>query len=145
MPIPTIVLTHAGGPHLDAYLAGLAASFEVSEVVVADAGGSTFAAAQKALGPKLKATGKDAVALLREHKPKLALVTMEAVLAPAAIDAALEHGCHVHAEKPACVRASDFEPLVRKAEGKHLHLMLAFANRIRPEAREAQQIGRAHV
>ena len=107
MPIPTIVLTHAGGPHLDAYLAGLAASSEVSEVVVADAGGSTFAAAQKALGPKLKATGKDAVALLREHKPKLALVTMEAVLAPAAIDAALEHGCHVHAEKPACVRVAD--------------------------------------
>ena len=142
MPIPTIVLTHAGGPHLDAYLAGLAASSEVSEVVVADAGGSTFAAAQKALGPKLKATGKDAVAMLREHKPKLALVTMEAVLAPAAIDAALEHGCHVHAEKPACVRASDFEPLVRKAEGKHLHLMLAFANRIRPEAREAQRLVR---
>ncbi|NDA65978.1 MAG: hypothetical protein EBY09_04950, partial [Verrucomicrobia bacterium] len=142
MPTTAIVLTHAGGPHLDAYLAGLAVSTEVAEVCVADAGGSTLAAAQKALGPKLKATGKDAAALMREHKPKLALVTMEAVLAPPAIDAALEHGCHVMAEKPACVRASDFEPLVLKAEGKHLHLMLAFANRIRPEAREAQRLVR---
>lgn len=140
MPLSTIVLTHAGGPHLDAYFVGLAASSEVGEVVVADAGGATFAAAQKALGPKLKATGKDAVALLREHKPKFALVSMEAVLAPPAIDAALEHGCHVMAEKPACVRASDFDSLVRKAEGKHLHLMLAFANRLLPHAREARRL-----
>lgn len=142
MPIPVVVLTHAGGPHLDAYLAGLAASSEVGEVSLADPSGATFAAAQKTLGAKLKATDKDAIALLREHKPKLALVTMEAVLAPPAIDAALEQGCHVMAEKPACVRASDFEPLVRKAEGKHLHLMLALANRLRPEAREAQRLVR---
>jgi len=142
MPIPTIVLTHAGGPHLDAYFAGLAASTEIGEVSVADPSGATFATAQKVLGPKLKTTGKDAGALLREQKPKFALVAMEAVLTPPAIDAALEHGCHVMAEKPACVRAADFEPLVRKAEGKHLHLMLAFANRLRPEAREAQRLVR---
>lgn len=142
MPIPVALLTQAAGPHLDAYLAALAASAEVGEVSVADPSGSTFAAARKALGPKLKSTGRDAVALLREAKPKFALVTMEAVLAPPAIDAALEQGCHVLAEKPACVRASDFEPLVRKAEGKHLHLMLAFANRLRPEAREAQRLVR---
>ncbi len=142
MPIPVAVLTHAGGPHLDAYLAGLAASTEVSEVSLVDPSGSTFAAAQKALGPKLKLTGKDAITVLREAKPTMALVTMEAVLAPPAIDAALEQGCHVLAEKPACVRAADFEPLVRKAEGKHLHLMLAFANRLKPEAREAQRLVR---
>ncbi len=142
MPISVAILTHAAGPHLDAYLAGLAASSEVGEVSIADPSGATFAAAQKTLGPKLKATGKDVVAVLREAKPKLALVTMEAVLAPPAIDAALDQGCHVLAEKPACVRASDFEPLVRKAEGKHLHLMLAFANRLKAEAREAQRLVR---
>ena len=140
MPIPVAILTHAAGPHLDAYFSALAASTEVSEVSVADPSGSTFAAAQKALGPKLKATGKDVVAVLREAKPTMALVTMEAVLAPAAIDAALEQGCHVLAEKPACVRASDFAPLVLKAEAKHLHLMLAFANRLKPEAREARRL-----
>ena len=142
MPIPVAVLTHAAGPHLDAYLAGLAASTEVGEVSVWDASSSTFALAQKTLGPKVKATGKDLTTVLRDAKPKLAVIAMEATLAPAAIDAALDHGCHVHAEKPACVRASDFEPLVRKAEGKHLHLMLAFANRLRPEAREAQRLVR---
>jgi len=140
MPIPVAILTHAAGPHLDAYLAGLAASSEVGEVSIADPSGATFAAAQKVLGPKLKVTGKDVAAVLREAKPKMALVTMEAVLAPPAIDAALEHGCHVLAEKPACVRAADFEPLVRKAEGKHLHLMLALANRLRPEVREARRL-----
>jgi len=140
MPIPVAVLTHAVGPHLDAYLAGLAASSEVGEVSIADPSGATFAAAQKMLGPKLKVTGKDLAAVLREAKPKMALVTMEAVLAPPAIDAALEHGCHVLGEKPACVRAADFEPLVRKAEGKHLHLMLALANRLRPEVREARRL-----
>ena len=140
MPIPVAILTHAAGPHLDAYLAGLAASSEVGEVSIADPSGATFAAAQKVLGPKLKATGKDVAAVLREATPKMALVTMEAVLAPPAIDAALEHGCHVLAEKPACVRAADFEPLVRKAEGKHLHLMLALANRLRPEVREARRL-----
>lgn len=140
MPIPVAVLTHAGGPHLDSYFTALAASTEVGEVSVADPSGATFAAAQKALGLKLKSTGKDVATVLRDAKPKMALVTMEAVLAPAAIDAALEQGCHVLAEKPACVRASDFEPLVRKAEGKHLHLMLAFANRLLPQAREARRL-----
>ncbi len=140
MPIPVAILTHAGGPHLDAYFSALAASPEVGEVSLADPSGSTFAAALKALGPKLKATGKDVAAVLREAKPTMALVTMEAGLAPAAIDAALEQGCHVLAEKPACVRAADFEPLVRKAEGKHLHLMLAFANRLLPQAREAKRL-----
>src|SRR5262249_55124406 len=32
------------------------------------------------------------------------------------IDASLEAGCHVFAEKPSCVRAEDFEPLVHKAQ-----------------------------
>lgn len=138
--IPVAILTHAGGPHLDAYLTALAQCPEVDSVAIADAGGTTFAAAKKTLGDKLKLTSRDAASVLKEFKPKLALVTMEAVLAPPAIDAALEHGCHVYAEKPACVRASDFEPLVRKAEMKHLHLMLAFANRITPASQAAREI-----
>ena len=140
MPISVAVLTHAAGPHLDAYLTGLAASSEVESVSVADPSGTTFAGAQKILGPKLKTTGNDVVTVLREARPVMALVTMEAVLAPPAIDAALEQGCHVLAEKPACVRTRDFEPLVRKAESKHLHLMLALANRLRPEVREARRL-----
>ena len=37
-----------------------------------------------------------------------------------------------------CVRAEDFEPLVQKADSKHLHLMLALANRLNPPVREAR-------
>jgi len=141
--IPVAILTHAAGPHLDAYLTALAQCPEADSVAIADASETTFAAARKALGEKLKLTGKSAEAVLKEFKPKLALVTMEAVLAPPAIDAALEQSCHVYAEKPACVRASDFEPLVRKAEAKHLHLMLALANRITPASLAARELVRS--
>ena len=41
----------------------------------------------------------------------MVLVTMEGVASPPVIDAALEAGCHVLAEKPACIRAEDFAPL----------------------------------
>ncbi len=139
-PIHVSILTHAAGPHLDAYLTALAQCPEVETVSLADASGATFAAAQKTLGPKLRQTHKDAATLLREVRPALALVTMEGVLSPPAIDLALEHGCHVFAEKPACVRASDFEKLVQKAEAKHLHLMLALANRITPANQEARRL-----
>jgi predicted dehydrogenase len=139
-PIRAAILTHAGGPHLDAYLTALAQCPEVEAVSIADASGATFAAAKKSLGAKLAETSKDAAALLTATKPALALVTMEAALAPPAIDAALDAGAHVFAEKPACVRASDFERLVQKAEAKHLHLMLALANRVTPSVQEARRV-----
>jgi predicted dehydrogenase len=142
MGVQTIVMTQANGPHLEAYLSALAASSEVDGVCVADAAGVSFGAAQKILGAKLTGTGTDAAALIRVHKPRFALVTMEAVLAPPAIEVALENGCHVLCEKPACVRVADFERLLHLADARHLHLMLAFANRIRPEALEARRLVR---
>jgi predicted dehydrogenase len=138
--IKVAVLTHAQGAHLGAYLPALGRTDEVEAVAVADPGGHTFAQAKKALGGKLKDTGKDALALLKQFQPQLALVTMEAALAPPVIDTALEAGCHVLAEKPSCVRAEDFEKLVLKAQRKHRHLMLALANRVHPAAREARRL-----
>ena len=70
----------------------------------------------------------------------MALVTMEARLAPPVMDAALEANCHVFAEKPACVRLEDFASLVRKADSKHRYLMLALANRWNPEVIAARQM-----
>jgi predicted dehydrogenase len=78
--------------------------------------------------------------MLRKEEPAMALVSLEAALAPAAIDAALEAGCHVMTEKPACVRAADFRPLARKAEQRHRHLMLTLANRTMPPVREARRL-----
>ena len=142
-PITVGILTHAAGPHLNDYFTALAVCPEVEAVTLADPSETTFAAAKKALGDKLQTTWKDAGAMLKETKPLLALVTMEAVLTPPVIDAALEQGCHVFAEKPACVRASDFERLAQKADAKHLHLMLALANRLTPASQEARNLIRS--
>src|SRR5262245_19369966 len=101
------VITHAQGAHLDNYFTALAETEEAEAVFVADPSGKTLERAKKGLGAKLKETFKDAGAMLRKHPPAMALVSMEAALAPPAIDAALEAGCPVFCEKPACVRAAD--------------------------------------
>lgn len=134
------ILTDAGGAHLDSYFGGLAATAEAETVVVVDPSGASEASATKLLGGKLKAFERDHAKALKAHQPTLALVTLESVQAPPVIKAALEANCHVLAEKPSCVRAEDFETLVRLAEMKHLHLSLALANRLRPSAQEARKL-----
>lgn len=132
MPDFTVaVLTNSDGPHLDAYLAGLAQTEQVTAVVVADPSGATEPMAKKTLGAKLKAFERDHAKTLIENNPGMAVVTVEASKAPPLIDAAIAADCHVLAEKPACIRVADFEPLVKHADMKHRHLMLAMANRVR--------------
>ena len=138
--IKVAVLTNAEGAHLGAYFPALAQTEEAEEVVLADPSGVTFEQAKKDLKTKLKATYKDVATLLTKEQAHMALVSMEARLAPPLIDMALEAGCHVLCEKPSCVRAEDFAPLVKKAERKHRHLMLALANRVHAPVREARRI-----
>src|SRR5262245_26112919 len=102
------IITEAQGAHLSAYFDSLAKVGEAVAVVLADPSGQSVAAARKALGDKLKGTYQDAALMLRREQPAMALVSLPADIAPPAIDAALEAGCHVFAEKPACVRAADF-------------------------------------
>jgi predicted dehydrogenase len=135
-PCDVALITHADGPHLSAYVDGLASCPEVDRVYLADA--ASEAMVRKGLGPKLAGVYPSAKALLAVQKPRLALITMEATLAPPVIDAALNAGCHVMAEKPACVRAEEFAPLVAKANARKQHLMLAFANRVDPVMRRAR-------
>ncbi|HUG82385.1 MAG TPA: Gfo/Idh/MocA family oxidoreductase [Bryobacterales bacterium] len=134
------VITHADGAHLGSYLAALAESETVGSVALSDPDGETVAEARKALGRKLAGTYSSPVAMLAQEKPLMALVTMEARLAPPAINAALDAGCHVLAEKPSCVRVDDFEKLAQKANAAGLHLMLALANRLNPEVQEARRL-----
>jgi predicted dehydrogenase len=141
--IKVAVITNAGGAHLNSYFPALAATPEADAVVLADADGRWEADARKALGAKLKATYRDVAELLRKERPAMALVSLEAALAPPVIDRALEAGCHVFCEKPSCVRADDFARLARKAESKHRHLMLALANRSHAPVREARRLLRA--
>ncbi|HEV3022165.1 MAG TPA: Gfo/Idh/MocA family oxidoreductase [Pirellulales bacterium] len=134
------VITHPQGAHLKDYFGSLAQAQEVAKVTLADPTGETEALARQELGAKFMTAYRDTTAMLNDVKPELALVTMEAALAPPAIDAALDAGCHVLAEKPSCVRADDFAALVRKAESKHLEIMLAFANRLHAPVHEARRL-----
>jgi len=138
--IKVALITHAGGAHVGAYLSALAATEECSTVVLGDPDGRWEMEARRVLGAKLTRTDRDVAALLKVEQPQLALITMEARLAPPVIDAALEAGCHVFAEKPSCVRVADFKPLVAKADRQHRYLMLALANRLNPETIAARRI-----
>jgi len=137
------LITHADGPHLSGYIDGLAKTPEVGNVYLCDPTAATEAAVRKGLGGKLSSVYKSPAALFAAQKPPLALITMEAGLAPPAIHAALDANCHVMAEKPACVRFSDFAPLAAKAKQRNRHLMLALANRVDPVVQEALRIVRS--
>lgn len=138
--IKVALITHAGGAHVGAYLHALASAESCDSVVLADADGRWKDDAARVLGGKLTKTYADHKTMLAAETPGMALVTMEAKLAPPVIEAALDAGCHVFAEKPACVDVRDFRHLVKIADGKHRHLMLALANRLNPEVVEARRL-----
>jgi predicted dehydrogenase len=139
-PITVGLITHEGGAHVGAYLQALAAAEKCHAVVLADPDGRWEPDARQLLGDKLKHVDRDYKRLLKKHRPPMALVSMEARLAPPVIDAALDVDCHVFAEKPSCVRLEDFAPLVVKADSKHRYLMLALANRTNPETTVAREL-----
>jgi UDP-N-acetyl-2-amino-2-deoxyglucuronate dehydrogenase len=141
--IKVAVITQPQGAHLADYFSSLAKIEEADAVALVDPTGKTAVAARKALGAKLKEVYKDTAALHKAFKPHLAIVSLEAIEAPPAIDAALEAGCHVFAEKPSCTRAVDFAKLTAKAQRKHRHLMMAFANRSHAPVREARRLVQA--
>jgi len=138
--IKVAVLTHEGGAHLSAYFRGLALAEEVASVALADPDGNAEGLARDALGEKLTTVYTDRAELISAENPTMALISVEARLGPAAIDTALDAGCHVLAEKPACVNAEDFARVAAKAESKGLYLMLALANRLNPEVQEAKRV-----
>lgn len=125
---------------MSAYLSALATAQDCDEVVLADPDNHWTAEARKVLGSKLTETYTDYSQLLAKESPKLCLVSMEAKDAPPVIASALEAGAHVFSEKPACVALQQFEQLADLADSKHLHLMLAFANRLNPETLVARKM-----
>jgi predicted dehydrogenase len=141
--IKTAVITQQDGAHLPDYFGSLAKIEEAESVALVDPSGRSEAAAKKALGDRFHKAYKDRAAMLKEFEPHFCVVSLEAADAPKAIDDALEAGCHVFAEKPSCTKAADFEKLVKKAQTKHRHLMMAFANRSHAPVREARKLVKA--
>lgn len=139
-------LTHAEGAHMSAYFSALATAQDCDEVVLADPSHRWQDDAKNALKEKLTRTYASHAELLAKEAPELCLVSMEAKHAPPVIEAALNSGSHVFTEKPGCVTPDQFEQLANLAESKHLHLMLAFANRTNPESLAARQmIRQGHI
>ena len=134
------MVTNAEGAHVDLYFQALAESPEVECVALADPSGRTVPDARKRLGSKLTANYDSLDAMLDRERPVMALVSLEARVAPPAIEAALRAGCHVLAEKPACVQIEDFARLTALAQSQRRHLMLALANRLNPEVQEAKRL-----
>ena len=138
--ITVAVITNGEGAHLGAYFPALGECEDVKAVVLSDPDEHTVEQARKAMGKKLKAVYSDPEKMFQLETAQMALVSLEARLAPVAIDLALDAGCHVLAEKPACVKVEDFARLTAKANRKKLHLMLALANRLNPETQEARRL-----
>lgn len=138
--IPIGIFTNQGGAHLGAYFESLADCDFADDVILCDPSGNSVDAARKALGEKLAAVFTEPDKALNNAKPEMALVSLEAAQAPPIIDKVLDAGCHVFAEKPACVNAADFTKLVNKASQKKQHLMLALANRINPPVLKAREL-----
>jgi predicted dehydrogenase len=140
--LPVVFLTHAGGAHVDGYLQGLAASDACGPVILSDPDGNWADKARQILQNRLQSVVKSPAEALGQVPPgpSLALVSYEARLAPPIIQEALQAGCHVLAEKPGCVRVDEFRPLVQLADSRHQFLMLAFANRLKPEIEAARRL-----
>lgn len=140
MKIKVGLITQAGGAHLDLYFHALAKVDEVASVAIADPDGEAEVIAKENLGSKLGRVYLNFQEMLAVERPTMALVSVESKLGPAIISAALASGCHVLAEKPACVTAAEFEKLVAEADRRKLLLMLALANRVNPEIVEALRL-----
>ena len=110
------VITQADGAHLPDYFGGLAKIEEAEAVALADPSGKSVEMARKTLGDRLKEVCKTPAELLERFKPEMTIVSLEAAAAPPVIDAALDAGSHVFAEKPSCTKAEEYEKLTRKAQ-----------------------------
>ena len=118
--IPAAVVTEKGGAHLGAYFAAPRDTPECEAVVLCDPGKTNQEEAKKILGEKLSAVFDDIGTMLMKAKPVMALVSMEAGNASPVIGKSLDGGVHIFAEKPDCLSAAEFEPLVKKAEAANL-------------------------
>ena len=133
-------VTEANAAHQAPYRNAIRDLDLVEHAELLDPGGSTFEASINTIGDKVGGKHTSVDSLLQAGKPDMAIVTMIAAHAPDVIRPLLEAGVHVMAEKPSCVRAEDFAELASLADKNGAHLMLALANRLRPDVQQARSI-----
>ena len=138
--VTVAICSHTGGPHMTAYLDGLAATHAVGRVLLVDPDGAWVDEATARLSSKLAGVYTDVGEMLAAETPVMALVAYEAALAPPIVAALLRGGCHVMAEKPSAVSSADIHELAAIADAENKLLMLALANRLLPEVLEAKRL-----
>ncbi len=133
-------VTEKGAAHQAPYREAIDSIAAIDRALLMDPDGTTLEESRRACGAKVQAAETSVEALLRLGAPDMAIVTMIGAHAPAVIEPLLEAGVHVMAEKPSCVHPDQFERLVRVAERRGVHLMMAFAQRRDPVKVDAQRI-----
>ena len=134
-------ITEPTGAHIEAYLESMAKCQNIAQVAVADESGQAFDKARLSLAaryPNLR-TFRDPAEMLRTVRPQLAIVTLEPHRSPPG-DCGGASGRLPCAFREAGLSAEDFEPLVRIADSRKRHLMLALANRSIPQVRKAREV-----
>ena len=112
----------------------------VDAVALVDSTGATLEESRTTIGAKVVSEHASIGEMLKAGKPDLALVTMIAAHAPPVIQELLEAGVPVMVEKPACTNPDQFAPLAAIAQKRGIPLMLALANRTRPDVMDARRI-----
>lgn len=130
------------GVNIAPYLKVLGTSTSLDRIALCDETGGLFQYTERYVGARAKdlKTFTDPARMLREIRPDLAVISLEAHLAPPKIRMALEANCHVVVEKPACTNVADFDRLVSLAASRKRQLMLALATRIHAGAVKARQL-----
>ncbi len=141
-PIHAALIAEPSAAHVELYLYSLARCEGVAGISVAGETGLSSRQLKESLRERFDQAVfyRGHAELLQTGAPDFVLVTLEAHHSPEVIHEVLEAGCHVLAEKPACVRAEDFQPLVALAASKNRHLMLSLAGRIVPPVLKAKEL-----
>lgn len=133
-------ITNQEGPHLSQYRNALAEIAEIGAIYLVDPDGTVLPEVRSELKDKLAGVYGSTAQLFAAQKPDVVLIALEPRLAVPAVAEALDAGCHVIVEKPAFLEVDVLAGLVRKAEARGLHIMLALANRTTPEYRLAHDL-----
>ena len=138
--IHVVLVVNDEAAHWQGYRDRLAANDGAASVSVAVPAGERRDSILAALGDKVRTVAEDPAELFAAESPQLAVITVPPLDSPPIIDAALDAGAHVLAEKPASVSDTALELLARKAVQRDRHLMLAFAGSQQPAVRDAARI-----
>jgi len=136
------LMTQRHGPHLGIYYGSLRECTGISQVATSADDDRELEVAKRVFtnafgeAPVYRSHAK----MVEEFKPDLVFVALPAHLSPAAIRVALEGGCHVVSEKPACFNAEQFAELVKLAKEKKRMLMLSLPSRVNPKCLRAREI-----